>query len=479
MKSEHKAFYLDILKALQANNLAIFAGAGMSKSAGYVDWKGLLKDIAEELGLDIELESDLITIAQYQVNASGGRSKLNQKIIEEFNSDIEITETHRILARLPIRTYWTSNYDDLIETSILDVKRIPDVKHTDKQLFHSRPRRDAVVYKMHGDKTMPGDAVITKDDYERYHIDHQLFVTTLSADLVSKLFLFVGFSFTDPNMDYILSRIRVYMKGETRHHYYFIKKIKEDDPEIKKLDVGKRKAQYEYLQRKQELFVQDLKRFQLQPVWVEAFHEIQSILEEIEYLFKKKTVFISGSAEIYGSWDKTAAQIFIHNLSKRLVKENLRIVNGFGWGIGSAVINGALEQIFLQPNRYSEDQLIVKPFPQYATGEKSLTELWHEYRENMIAFAGIAIFLFGNKNVAETIVPADGVYKEFQIAKELKLFPIPVASTGFMSEQISTELINEGYYTEPILSIMNSLSHEKDPEQIIEKIIIIIKHINQ
>ena len=48
------------------------------------------------------------------------------------------------------------------------------------------------------------------------------------------------------------------------------------------------------------------------------------------------------------------------------------------------------------------------------------------------------------------IVTADGVYKEYEIAKKFGLFPLPVPATGFMSEQIANELLKEDYYKELI-----------------------------
>ena len=50
---------------------------------------------------------------------------------------------------------------------------------------------------MHGDVERPTDAVLTKDDYERYDMKRPLFRTALQGDLISKTFLFVGFSFED------------------------------------------------------------------------------------------------------------------------------------------------------------------------------------------------------------------------------------------------------------------------------------------
>lgn len=54
-----ESFIKDFVKDLAENNVAIFAGAGMSKSVGYVDWVELLRDIAYEVGLKVELEHDL------------------------------------------------------------------------------------------------------------------------------------------------------------------------------------------------------------------------------------------------------------------------------------------------------------------------------------------------------------------------------------------------------------------------------------
>ncbi len=480
MKQEHTQFYEDVITALQSNSMAIFAGAGLSKSAGFVDWKGLLRSIATDLGLDIDKEYDLISIAQYNVNKIGGRSVINQKIIKEFNEDVDLTKNHQILARLPINTYWTTNYDNLIERSLKDAKRIADVKHSVSQLNIMKPRRDAIVYKMHGDIDLPNEAVITKDDYEAYFVDKLPFVNALSGDLVAKLFLFIGFSFSDPNLDYILSRVRIQMRTAQRHHWYFVKKIAIGDPGIySNEDLVYHKA-------KQDHFITDLKRFKLQPVFIDTYPEITTILKEIEDTFKKQTVFISGSAEVYGAWSTNKAQEFIHKLSSRLIREGYRIINGFGWGVGSAVINGALEEIYRRPEKYSDDLLIVKPFPQFATGTKTLVQLWDDYRRDILTYAGVAVYIFGNKlnpeNPNREIVNALGVKKEYDIADEFGIVHIPVKGTGYMSEELSN-LIAENNFNANIDSELHkryvSLSTKTEPDEIIDNILAILKELNK
>ena len=46
-------FIRDILQELEEENVAVFAGAGLSMPVGYVGWEELLKPIAEELNIDI------------------------------------------------------------------------------------------------------------------------------------------------------------------------------------------------------------------------------------------------------------------------------------------------------------------------------------------------------------------------------------------------------------------------------------------
>ena len=168
MNREINSFINKYVKEIQNNSAALFLGAGFSKSAGYVDWKELIRGIAEDLGLEVDKEHDLVALAQYCYNKNGNRSIINDTIFNEFNKEKSFGDNHRIIARLPISTIWTTNYDSLIEDALNDAKRVVDVKSRDSQLALTRAHRDAIVYKMHGDKNNPDEAVLIKDDYEKY-----------------------------------------------------------------------------------------------------------------------------------------------------------------------------------------------------------------------------------------------------------------------------------------------------------------------
>lgn len=433
MDREIAIFIKNFAKEVKESNAAIFAGAGLSVAAGFVDWKTLLMPITEELGLNVKKEDNLVSVAQYHFNEKGrNRSRLNQLLIDEFSRSAVLTENHRILARLPITTFWTTNYDKLIENALEAAHKVVDVKYTVNQLATTKPKRDAIVYKMHGDVEHASEAVLTKDDYEAYHINFSAYITALSGDLVSKTFLFLGFSFTDPNIDYILSRIRTTYTEHQREHYCIMRAVSKPECDDD--------ADYEYKVLKQKLFIGDLKRFNISTLLIEEYDQITEILRRVESIYKLKTVFISGSAHEYGHIGKDKADAFIHELSKTLVCRDYKIVSGFGLGVGSAVINGALEEIYCHGKKTIDEQLILRPFPQSQTGARPRNELWDEYRNDMIPLAGIAIFIFGNKLDSGNVVLANGVRREFEIAVANGLRVVPVGATGSMAEELWREV---------------------------------------
>jgi len=473
VEHEIRTFVREYLGEIREDNAAIFAGAGLSTNAGYVNWRQLLKPIAEELHLDIEKENDLISIAQYHCNESrGNRHHLNQLLIQTLGKGAIPTDNHRILARLPIAVYWTTNYDQLIECAMKDAGRIADVKHTVAQLATTKPRRDVVIYKMHGDIEHPHDAVLIKDDYEKYHITRGAFVNALSGDLISKTFLFIGFSFTDPNLDYILSRIRVTFRENQRRHYCIFK-------HRTKLE-GETESEFEYAQIKQKLAIEDLKRFNIKTILVDAYSQITEILKCIERQYRQRTIFISGSAEEYAPWTKQGGEEFLRDLSRALVHQGYRLSTGVGLGIGDAIITGAIEQIYQARTGHIEDSIIMWPFPRANPNSDERNRLWEEYRQGLISTSGICLFVFGNKVVANKIVLADGVRREFEIAKEQGLSLVPVGASGYMARELWNEVVAsfDEYYPNGSVELMKKFKllgdSVADPLQLISGVLDVV-----
>lgn len=242
------------------------------------------------------------------------------------------------------------------------------------------------------------------------------------------MFLFLGFSFADPNLDYILSRVRVSLHGKPRDHYCIFRKVSRNAF----LDGDA----FRYAELKQQLAINDLKRFGVQTLFVDDYSEITKLLKQIEKRYRRKTVLISGSAHEYGTWTPIEAEGFVRSLSQALVRNDNRIVSGFGHRVGSQVITGALDELYQHQGKRLHDQLVLRPFPQGSDAQNP----WECYRQKMIEHAGVAVFVFGNKLEAGKVVPANGMRREFEIAKDKELLLIPIGATGYVAKELWQEI---------------------------------------
>ena len=464
-----KQFLREYIKSIRDGNAAVFAGAGLSRPSGFVVWKELLRPLAEDIGINIDDEYDLTSVAQYVRNKSGNRAAINSSILEAYSKNIMINENVAILTRLPIYTYWTTNYDHLIEEGLRDANRNSDVKIEYKQLSSTKRDRDAVVYKMHGDVDHAADAVLTKDDYVQYDRNYPFFRSVLQGDLISKTFLFIGFSFEDPNLDSILGQIRLLLDENIRNHYCFMKRVVRTDA-ISDVDFGYKKA-------RQDLREEDLKRYGIQTVFVDDYSEITEILSEAENAVRVNNIFISGSADFFeGDWPKTRADELAYKLANQLVKEEFRVTSGFGLGIGSSVINGALDEIYSSKFKHMDEHLCLRPFPQGIANVDERKSKWKKYREEILSETGVAIFMVGNKKDAEgNKAIADGCLQEYQIAKEKRCVIIPIGSTGDAAATIYADVkTNKDQY--PYLEkYLDILGTETDINKIVSAVTEIVK----
>lgn len=430
--AELERFVEDYISHMVEGNAAVFAGAGLSVPAGFVDWPGLMQPIAEGLGLDIKEEHDLIAVAQFQYNNAGSnRSELTRVIVKRIGVDAVPTPSHQILASLPIDTYWTTNYDRLIERALSDAGKLPDVKIDGPDFATTLPGREAVVYKMHGDISRPAKAVVTKDDYARYSAEREPFITAFLGDLVKKTFLFLGVGFNDPNIDFVLSRVRASFKEDQRQHYC-LTKLRTQKPD-ESTDVAARAA------IRQALAVADLKRYNIQTLVVDEYSAITDVLRRIERRYRRRSILVSGSAATFAPWEEESANIFLRNLGRILVERGFRIITGMGVGVSNPLITGAITAVYDQKRGHVDESIVMRPFPQWEGGTDK-SALWDEYRRDLVSMAGIALFVFGNKLQDDSIVIAEGVTREFELAHESGLALVPVGATGYAAEALWSKM---------------------------------------
>jgi hypothetical protein len=442
-----KEFIRRYSTSLLEGNAALFAGAGLSIPAGFADWRKLLKEIAEDLQLDIEREHDLIAVAQYEANRKGNRDSLDEAIIRQFDREARLTENHRILARLPIDTVWTTNYDKVLEKAFIEANKRPDVKITVPQLALRKSHCDVVIFKMHGDVEHAHDAILTKDDYECYETERGAFTMQLLADLLSKRFLFLGFSFTDPNIEYTFNRLRRLLnphrqqKGGGKEHYCVLRKPHEDDYKHLPVPADEQVRLFKSDSARFEHRVADMTRFGVQAVIIEKYEEITELLVALQRRVGTRSVLISGAAHDYNPLGQDRIEALAEDLGRRLIEDGYDIVSGVGKGIGAAVMVGAHRALGRPDASRLGQRLKLFPFPYWHPKEDERKAYYETNRKEMAAQAGASIFIAGNKLQGSDVIESPGVFAEFEEAKRNQHFIIPIGASGHAAKRIWDEVV--------------------------------------
>lgn len=470
---EQNISYLDeISEQMKLGYLSVFAGAGLSVASGYVDWKRLLEPLCKQMRLNSD--KDLTEIAQYYKNEYG-RQGLNDIVFNEFAKIPKNNENVTWLAKLPIKEYWTTNYDDIIEQEIQKRGKVVETIINQESFKYHDPRREVVIYKMHGDKRYPDDVVLTKEDYQKYDDKRKLFTRLLSVELVRRTFVFIGFSFNDPNLERILSIAKNTLNSKSLpKHYCFMRKVQVidylDDENVITKDALER-----YIQDKnyQELRINDMRKYGIYTILVDDFKQITIMLQYLYNKYITNNVFISGginpdNLSDYGKFNKvefgkidnlSRAERFLTLLGTALVDNDFQIYTGFGAGVGNYILSGVLKSRKKNPLNVdiTNSEIHINSLMGVEDGLKD------KIRRRMIGQCSSMIVLFGYGENREK----SGIFREYEIARENGNYIIPVRNTGFAAQIIYDELEVEKQLPEGL----EFLKTEEDIKEMVEGIV--------
>ena len=189
-----------------------FIGAGFSlncrTTAGLKmpSWRGLAETWANEADIDPKLPPPKIA-SLYEHRF--GRVQLIESIRRALHVDqIEPGEVHRNFASLSFETVYTTNFDLLLENAYQEIKKpFRSLVGEHQMPFHGGPFTTSIV-KMHGDLRHEEHIIITEEDFNRYLENYPVIATHLSAMLITRTGLFLGYSFSDPNFQHIKEVVR-------------------------------------------------------------------------------------------------------------------------------------------------------------------------------------------------------------------------------------------------------------------------------
>jgi SLOG family protein/SIR2-like protein len=416
--------------AINEGHGALFIGAGMSRGSGYVDWRGFIKRFVLEMGLGMDHdERDPAEVTQHYLNSkSGDRTFLHRALIDELDKPGTPTPSHRIIARLPIPTIWTTNFDMLIEDALKANRKTIDVKARDADLGIGR-KRDLVLYKMHGDVARPDEIIICKSDYECYRKTHPIFQNTLEGDLLTKTFLFLGFSFSDPNLNYVLGQMRSTLEQRSRVHYAVMRSVRKDFA-LEKRDPTAAQRQLDDERLRQEQQIKELYRYGIETVLIKKYREVRSILKSIEREIFRKTVCVLGAFEESRAFTQANLADFCNKMVCRLIDEDFKLVTDLGRNVGDSIVDAVMSKLEGTGESAIDNHLVTKPCPRYFHDRRNASAFNRERRKALIAGCRFVILIGG------TNTDWDQLLDDFESARTLKKVVIPIGPTGSGAEQI-------------------------------------------
>lgn len=460
-----------IVNCLEDKSLSVFLGSGMSRDASGLNWQNLVEPYISLLpGNDTDLIKGLqYYITQNRINVNNFKEEIAKKF-----TGLKYDIRHVILSKLPIRNYWTTNFDTLIEDALKDAKEQRDVMVTNDSFITAEERRDNVVYKLHGDVNEPQGIVILQDDFDSYETTHCNYTIALGNELVTNSMLFIGYSMSDPDINNIL-RVLKFRDAVTQTHFFILKRESKDK------------------EQSQKYWIDELEKKGIITCLIDNYTEIEEILKRVYIKYMARKIFVSGSScGDYGRFKETEAHQLLNKLGYKLINDfkyqDINLISGYGLGVGPQLIEGAAEAVANNDLDFGK-KILIYPFPKAYYGiysEDRTPELeehfWH-YREKMIDKCGVAFFLFGNKRDKDgnpTI--ADGVIKEFDIAHKQGKYVFPIGSTGGASKLLADRVLaNYEEYNNTSLDVKKLYFELNLPDitadEIIEKVCEIINRL--
>lgn len=392
-----------VSEALKDDCGAFFIGSGISYESTWVDWFKLLEPLTSELGIKINNETDdLPLIAQYIVNQyAGNKGPLINQISKAFNKKFSTNRYHKALATTKISSIWTTNYDMLLESAFAEF--LVDVKVNEDSISRNVINSEIEIIKMHGciSKSHHKEIIITAEDYEDYLVNKPAISQRLCNDLLKKTFLFIGYSYRDPNIRNIMVMARRLCNNSTKEHFLILKRDCDEN-------VEKRNEK----NRRQELWCQDLKRLGISTLFIDNYDELEEILLAISQKSRGKTVYVTGS---HKGGNEVAQQLGI-----ALAREkNVVLISGQSSGIGANIVSAFMEQCILDKEDIN-GRIRIFPNP-YAANAKysddfSLLPQLKKYRTNLLNSTQIAVIFNGGK----------GTEAEVEVAINRNCIIIPV-----------------------------------------------------
>lgn len=211
---------------IQNDNIVVFIGAGLSINSGFPSWNALIEAILDGIK-DKEVKSekfksalrdDILTPIEVLEKISKYKTEVIEILYKELSkfNDVTSTDLHKKIGLLSNKII-TTNYDSLLEQSLPDFNKIT---YTNNFKVAKLSEIDKYIYKIHGDISEPDRCILFPQEYELHYSEQENSSVFEFKKIISdKSILFIGFSLTDPYINYVFDYINNLYSGFSPEHY--------------------------------------------------------------------------------------------------------------------------------------------------------------------------------------------------------------------------------------------------------------------
>jgi len=196
----------DIAIKLSKGELAVFIGAGVSRSRGSQQGIPTASDLMNTFANRFPYINNNSLYAKGElrfenaclmIKENSGERELLSVIMKEINKpSIRPLPAHKTLAKLPFSSYFSTNWDTLLETAYADVDSNYHVIYEDEHVAMLKSGYIPIV-KLHGCISNAKSIVASVDDYKPFKKTKPLIDAITKVDLASKTILFLGYNLND------------------------------------------------------------------------------------------------------------------------------------------------------------------------------------------------------------------------------------------------------------------------------------------
>nr|MCH9789570.1 SIR2 family protein [Planctomycetota bacterium] len=226
-----------LTEAISKGNAVVYVGSGASIAADLPDWPRFLEELeiearAYSLNAAINIKKrickgDYLVAAEMLQNVFG--NKLQDVTHRIFGKVSVPTPIHRAIASIPFSLAVTTNYDSLLETAYgFSVPRLTWQNPHD--VLQNVRSGIFCVLKLHGDYAVRKSVVLTRSHYRELQQVNNAVLNSLRMFLATHTFLFVGVSFSDPDLLALMDEAKA-LYGDVFGPHYAIFPQEFFDPE--------------------------------------------------------------------------------------------------------------------------------------------------------------------------------------------------------------------------------------------------------